>query len=143
MFGAMPHEDVDVSGLDVLIAPDNRMITYFQGAVGCIGFLVNAGQHMHVWPRRFVVGVPLFSFDFEGTTEAPHYRVLLIFCDNLCGHEGSDVVLVANASHKIGEPFPHGVTIKLSQQCRVMKSDPSSFAFLNVVLECSCCCRCP
>src|SRR6266404_634407 len=51
MFWAMSHEDVDVSGLYVLIAPDNRMVTHFQGTVGLVGFFVHTRQNMDVWPR--------------------------------------------------------------------------------------------
>src|SRR5467141_2983057 len=69
--------------------------------------------------------------------------MLLIFCVDLCCHERSDVALVANAPHEIGEPFPQWVSIKLPQQRRMMKSDPSSFAFLDVPLECRYCGRCP
>src|SRR5438445_7199331 len=61
--------------------------------------------------------------------------MFLIFCVDLRGREGSDVVLEANASHEIGEPSPHRVSIKFSQQRRVMKANPSFFALLNALLE--------
>src|SRR5256885_4219034 len=79
MFAAMSHEDVDISGFDMLVGPDNRMVAHFQRAVGHVSLFVHAGQHAHVWPRRFVVRIPLFAFDLEGSTETPHYGMHLIF----------------------------------------------------------------
>ena len=46
-----------------------------------------------------------------------------------------DVTGKANASHKIREPFPHGITIKFAQQSGMMKTYPASLALGYVTLK--------
>ena len=41
----------------------------------------------------------------------------------------------ANAAHEFGEPRPHRIAVKLSQQRSVMKADPPAPAFLDVFPE--------
>src|SRR5882757_7311596 len=135
MFAAMSHEDVDISGFDMLVGPDDRMVAHFQRTVGHVSLFVHARQYPHIGPRRSIVGIPLLAFDLERSAETPHDGMRLIFDVNFCGGERSDVVLEANAAHEIGEPIPHRVAVKFTEQGRVMKSDPASAALFDVFLE--------
>src|SRR5882762_8352811 len=49
--------------------------------------------------------------------------------------KSGDIVLPADAAHKVMEPGPHREMIKLTQQGRMMEADPATPALLYVSLE--------
>src|SRR6266436_10241224 len=50
MFGAMAHEDVNVSGFHVIIRPDHRVIAHLLVGWRGIGLFIDTGEHMDFRP---------------------------------------------------------------------------------------------
>jgi hypothetical protein len=125
----MPHEDVDIPGLDVLVRPDDRMVSHLDRGIGGIGVFIHAGEHVNVGSRRLVVGVPFFVFDFEGAGDIFHDGVRGIFDVDFAGREGRDVLGEADATHEVGEPGPDRIAIKFAEEGGVMKPDPTAAGF--------------
>src|ERR1700733_8608877 len=134
----MPHEDIDIPRLLVIVGPNHRVIaTHLDLRLGCVAVLVYSSQHVNVRPGVFVPGVPLLVFDQEGARETFHYGVMRIFHVHRAGSEGSYVVLELDATHKVGKPRPETEAVEVSQQRSMMKADPAAASFVDVTLKCS------
>src|SRR4051794_30668996 len=92
---------------------------------------------MDIWPRRFVIGVPLFVLDLKRSTELPHHGMRGIFHPYRSGCKRTYVTCEPDAAHERVKPSPHGISVKFTQQRCVMKADPASPALFDVALKCS------
>src|ERR1700723_699990 len=129
----MSHEDIDVSRLIVLVGPDHWMVAHLDRRIRLITALADAGEHVHVWPRRVVPRVPLFVLDRERAGDAFHRGVRWIFDRHRSISECRDIVLESDAAHELREPGPDGETVELAEKRGVVKADPSAAAFLDVL----------
>src|SRR5208283_4416008 len=139
----VPHENVDVARLVMLICPDDGMISHLSFGIWRIGSFVDARQNLDIRPRGFVVRVPFFLIDYKGSAHIFHNGVRRLLHDYGCGGELRDVVGKSDPAHKLGKPWPYTVSVKISEQRGVMKSDPPAPAFLDVFCECGYSCWSP
>src|SRR5579863_5127156 len=110
----MTHKNINVSGLDVLIRPNHRMVAHLDVGVGLVRFFVHAGQDMNVGARGFVIGVKLFVVNDEWRGDSLHRRMVLVLDGDRSGDKGSDVILEAYSTQEIAEPRPYLETIELA-----------------------------
>ena len=90
---------------------------------------------MHVRSWRLVVRVPFFVLNDEARRQALHYWMSGRLNRYRSRNEGGNVLCESDSAHETGEPWPHGVAIKFSQQRGVMESDPPAAALLDISLE--------
>src|ERR1017187_2449305 len=134
----MAHEDVDVAGLHVFIAPDHRMVAHGDGALRRVGAFVHAGEHAYVRARRAVESVPLLVLDTELARKSLEDRVVRIFHLDGARGELGNVVLPADGAHEAVEPGPDRVPVEFAEQRGVMEPDPAAAALLDIALEGRC-----
>src|SRR5579859_2627658 len=131
----MAHKNVNVSGLDVFVSPNHRVVTHGDHGPGTVGRLVHTCQNMNVRAIGPAPRIPLFLVYNERGRQALECRMLGIIhfhsgCRKLC-----DVAGVPDIPGKVRPPVPHRVPVKVAQQHRVVKADPTAGSALDIPLE--------
>ena len=117
----MPHEDIDVSGLVVLIGPDHGMIAHLDLRVRAITVLTYAGKHVNIRSRRLVPCVPFLVRNRKWTRHALHRGMRLVFDRHHAVDKCGDVLLEPDAAHELRKPRPHLEAVKLAQKRGVVE----------------------
>src|SRR5580658_1095760 len=110
----MPHKNIDIPRLYMLICPDHRMVTHFDIGVRGIGGLIHAGQDMHIRSWALVIGIPFLFPDEKGVRYALHNGVSGVLYVDFSLYEGGDIVLVGNTAHELREPGPDMVPVEIA-----------------------------
>ena len=97
--------------------------------------LIHIGQYMYIGTRTLVINIPLVIGHNERGRNTLHYRMLLIFYNQRTVGQRSYVILETHATHKIREPLPHGITVKLAQQSGMMETNPAAMPFFYILDE--------
>src|ERR1700742_2642561 len=122
----MPHENIDVASLDVLVGPDHGMIAHLDGGVGLIGRFVYVCEHMNIWSRAFIIGIPFFFLNGESIGDAAKHGMVVVFEDNIGSCETGDIIFPADATHEVTEPGPDGIAVKFTKKGGMVKADPTA-----------------
>ena len=125
------HENIDVSRFDMLVRPNDRMISHLGRTVRAIGAFIDTSEHVHVLAWGLAPGVPLLIVDRERTRKILHYRMAGRFDIYGGGCEARNVPGKADAAHELRKPGPHGESVEFSKECSVVETDPTDGAIFN------------
>src|ERR1700749_3289902 len=90
---------------------------------------------MHIRARAFIVRIPFLLLYYKRSGNTFHHRVLFIFYINLTFSKSLDIIFVSDATHKVREPLPLMIAIKLAQKRSMVKAYPSAFSFVDIFLK--------